>query len=90
MKKIRIFGASTCAACKTVKSVAEASGLELEYLLIDQDSAARFSYEFYITPSIGTTRELPLTVVYDDESASEFAAVSGLPKSLALIRSNKE
>lgn len=98
-KTIYILGTASCAACKTVKSVAETGIHEVKYLDIQQDEQARLTYDATLATSPELTRELPLTIVLAhevDEQTSDILGdvfvghATGLKDSLALIRNHKE
>lgn len=78
-----IYGTSTCAQCKTFLSMAKARGIEPQYVLIDQDDAARATYE---TLAMGH-RALPLVVVKKDTAQ---VITQGLQAAISLLKFNKE
>lgn len=61
---LTVYGASSCAQCKTFLSMAEHRGVETKYLLLDQDPDARLAYDAIDK----TSRALPF-VVYRNENA---------------------
>lgn len=98
-KTIHIYGSTTCAACKTAKSVAETGKHPVEYHEIDTHDVVRMAYEL-VRDTFVLPKSLPLVVVIQqvvDEQTNDVppsqeivGTAAGLNDSLALIRAHKE
>lgn len=81
--KLTVYGSSQCAACKTLLKMAQAQGVEVQYLQIDASQQAREEYEAHHFEM----RQLPAAVAYTEATS---VAAAGLHACLPLLKLVKE
>lgn len=83
---LTIYGNSSCAACKTLLSMAKAQGVDVEYKLLDGDDAVMAEFK-QAAAGLSDRPNLPVTVWVRDGSLT---TTQGLQAGMSILKLAKE